>query len=357
MGIKVPTLVEYAKAFGVKSILQTTPEALKGLDLAESKLCPLLKDSASFRRLEDLGEEELTRLLRKVINTTTDMYGEFADCFNLKRYPNLLFRVDNKFLFRLEAPLSGCRLVPIKYPSAEIEHNPNLGLPLFAVFDGASETVPQFIPASEVASTKMQILRKVQGANPASGYRAELLKLRGDNPSNAIQRTNFWELDHYSQDLNNAEAARRFVEDCKAGRQTDFENTQVFYENYRGFVESYLATIDKISKLPWHTFEKATSDIKILIRKYDVKFDFQHPGNTLIDFENEAINFIDLGLTQCTGRPNRSRNTDAIDGFRNALLGHNDIAFPNKYIVLPEDKQRYEEIFRRLIDKIYLAWG
>lgn len=362
MGIKVD-LAKYAKACGVGKILQTTPEALSGLDLAESKLCPLLKDEASFRRIKDLGEEELDRLLMVIIGNS-NMSGTFNRCFNLEGYPNLLFRVDNKFYSGLEAPLSGCRLVPIKYPSREIEHNPNLGLPLYAVFDRTTEAVPEFIPASKVASTKMQIVRKVQGKSPDSGYGAELLKLQGASPFDAAQRRNFDKLHSHSQISNNLEAARRFVEDCKSGNcslaQAGFKNTQVFYENYRGFVESYLATIDRISKLPRSTFEKVASDIKTLTRKYGVKFDFDHPGNTLID--KEAINFIDLDLSRCTGRPNMCRNTDAIDGLRDALFGKyfsgedKDVVFPNKYIVLPEDKQRFEEIHRRLIDKIYLAW-
>lgn len=361
MGIGLNGLTRYAKACGVKSILQTTPEALKGVDLASSKLRPLTSDVAMFRRIEELRGEELDRLLRVVIGYT-DMSGNFAHCFNLERYPNLLFRVDREFSKGLEAPLSGCRLVPIKYPSSEIRHNPNLGLPLLAVFDKANGTTPKFVSASEVASTKMQILRRVQGGYPDSGYYKELLKLEGNSWLDTTPRRNFEELHRYCQVLNKPEDARRFVEDCESVRQTGCENTQAFYENYRGFVESYLATLDRMSNLPRHTFEKAATDIKTLTRKYGVEFDFQHPRNTLIDFENEAINFIDLDLSQCTGRPNMCRNTDAIDGLRDALLGKyysridNDIVFPNKYIVLPEDKQRFEEIFRRLLDRIYLAW-
>lgn len=387
MSIKVNALAEYAKACGVGRILQTTPCHLKGVNLAESKLCPLLNDSTSFRRIEDLGREDLTKLLDKAIKSDSDMFGCEAKCFNIERYPNLLLRVTKRLLYFDEFSLSKyTKLVPLDCPSSEIANNPNLGLPLFAIVDGAQKNIPKAIAAKDLVSSDIQMLivRKVLGDDPGVGYRNELLKLFGFKPKSNVQAINIDQLHHYlDRGLAGKEEARAFLNECRLGicsrkhwdERSVISDTQAFYENYRRFIESYIDKTDKISKLPNCTFEKAVADIK-MATNHGLIFDFNNTGNTLIDFKNETINFVDLNLTEFTGRSNMGEDMgvqayqfphwgrrptidDLKEDFQDVLLGRRCIGGnrpPREYIIFPDDKQKFDAIYQRLATKISQAW-
>ena len=119
-------------------------------------------------------------------------------------------------------------------------------------------------------------------------------------------------------------------------------------EGYRIFVNHYLGNLVRLAELPQESYNNAVEN---LLSPKDFTFDFNHPQNTFINYENNEFYFIDFFYGK---QPTQEENSAVIENFRNALLGRNihlkiqpkDLLFNNT------DKEIYKTLSEIITSKI-----
>lgn len=278
------------------------------------------------------------------------MDGKDACVFNLKNYPNMVLRVKRSVLLSIDALSDNLTAVPIKYKD-ELLQKQDLGIPLYAIVDKKKISAKtKYILPSELSDyNEIMLLKKMEGVHPSDGYFDSLMKFAG--AKNRVQQYNFQAFLNSVHSNNGVE----FLESCKNGSalRAGLDDVQSFYKNYEDFAKKYLNTISKISELPQGVYDKARDTINASER-LNYRFDFDHPLNTVIDFDKNKFSFVDIQLN-----PEEFKYFNykyPLEVFRSALLGYGSINVVDdvsKLIVRPEDRKQYEIITKKISEKVF----
>lgn len=272
------------------------------------------------------------KLIKEITKKKTGDFGKDAMVFAIPNQPDLVLRVEHTAIEKMDTLADSLKLIPIKHNDNLLAHK-NLGLPLYSVVGKESELYAKdSIEPLEALRQKdnIMVLRKVSGENPANASWNALVKLAGceDDAPNLPQYINFQQLTQIKVQYGK-DAAKKCWKIIKEGGEQNipenffapgseaytFTNCDVFANNYKAYSKSYINYLKQLSKMPKESFKEAVDTI---LMDKNFLIDFQHIGNTFVDFKNKKFNFMDFEFD----KTNKKYIYDnPVREFKNVILG------------------------------------
>ena len=272
------------------------------------------------------------KLIKEITKKKTGAFGKDAMVFAIPNQPDLVLRVEHTAIEKMDTLADSLKLIPIKHNDNLLAHK-NLGLPLYSVVGKESELYAKdSIEPLEALRQKdnIMVLRKVSGENPANASWNALVKLTGceDDAPNVPQYINFQQLTQIRVQYGK-DAAKKCLKIIKEGGEQNipenffapgseaytFTNCDVFANNYKAYSKSYINYLKQLSKMPKESFKEAVDTI---LMDKNFLIDFQHIGNTFVDFKNKKFNFMDFEFD----KTNKKYIYDnPVREFKNVILG------------------------------------
>ena len=307
--------------------------------------------------------------------------GSFATVHSVPQYSALVFRHNND-----ENPkeLQASNLyVSVNYDGKlkNIPNTRNLAIPYGLLIDrhhgfSSCPSIPhETLIINSPHKKCIQVLPFCSGKPPHAGHAKEadalygdLYDLNGTNRSSdddkyalrclvghlndAIRDNPRASLDEMFTHFANGVYTIPAADATRGARTLNPTQLQTFLTRYERFVAAYTASIARIAQLHQATFNEAIHTLCTLHSAHDSAYmDYDHPGNVLIDFEKQQINFIDVQFVK--EDLSRKRPAD-IDEFAQVLFGKNQFC-DWKTIAHAHERERLRPHMQTVIDMLQRA--
>lgn len=308
-------------------------------------------------------------LIKKITSYQSNSFGKDASVFPIPNQENLVLRVEHTALEKMENLAENLKLIPIKHKENVISHD-NLGLPLYAVVGKNSELYArESVSPIEALAQKdnIMVLKKVTGKHPVSATFDALMELMGvvEERPNLPQYINFQQLTQINKNYGK-DAAKECLQIIKKGGEQNipenyfkegseaftFTSCNLFSQNYKNYVSSYLKYLKQLAKMPKESFKEAVDTI---LMDKNFLIDFQHTNNTFVDMKNKKFNFMDFEFDKTNAK---YIYDNPVREFRNVILGKNFCKIARSPMsILLEDKdvktaQKYSERITKKVNSV-----
>ena len=311
----------------------------------------------------DIENENISELIKKTLLMHPIELTDELGIYPVPYYSDLILKINSDYINHPETIPDNLVLIPIKYKN-DVEKNPNFGLYLYHIDkDGSDYAKRGYVYPKEVIlanKVDISIIRKVSGMTVAQKYFLSFGRFQGtfdDDPMRKQCVTLYEIFNKYGRGV-----AAKALDLCREGTikiemnyladgspEYEFSKPIQFFKLYSEFLNDYLNYLRLISDFPQSSYESATNNI--LCQK-EFQFDFNHTGNTFVDFDKQEFNFIDFYFDDY--KIDNLKDTNMLELFRNVLLGIHVYSKtqPMDFIFYQSDLDLYKGYVKTITEKI-----